>query len=244
MDIGLYLAGAGLVARLRALEITAQDLANVNTTAYRGSRASFQSLLAQGQGQATSTASRAVNQHSVVDGTTIDFAQGQLKETGNPLDVAIEGIGFIEVETPSGIRYTRNGNFRVSPDGVLITQDGSKVRGDSGSILVPQGKISIGSDGTISVNGSLSGKLKLVELDPADHLVRQGESMFSAPTAAARQATHSTVRQGMLEDANVNAVEATVGLMTLQRHAEMLQRAMSVFHSEFNRAAVEELPKV
>src|SRR4051794_30556496 len=157
MDSGLYLASAGLVARLRALEITAQDLANVNTTSYRGSRASFQSLLAQGQGQVMSVASRAVNQHTVVDGTTIDFAQGQLKETGNPLDVAIEGAGFLEVETPSGIRYTRNGNFRVSPDGALITQDGSKVRGDGGAILIPQGKISIGADGTISVNGSLSG---------------------------------------------------------------------------------------
>jgi flagellar basal-body rod protein FlgF/flagellar basal-body rod protein FlgG len=90
----------------------------------------------------------------------------------------------------------------------------------------------------------LSGKLKLVEFDRPDQLVRQGESMFSAPSAAAHKATHSTVRQGMLEGANVNAVEAMVGLMTLQRHAEMLQRAMSAFHSEFNRAAVEELPKV
>ena len=244
MDSGLYLASAGLVARLRALELTAQDLANVNTTAYRGSRSSFQSLLAQGQGQAMSVASRAVNQHSVVDGTTVDISQGQLKETGNPLDVAIEGTGFIEIETPDGVRYTRNGNFRVSPDGVLVTQDGSKVRGDSGPILVPQGKIAVGTDGTISVNGSLSGRLKLVEFAPEDRLVRQGESMFTAPTAAARPATHSTVRQGMLEGANVNAVEATVSLMTLQRHAEMLQRAMSVFHSELNRAAVEELPKV
>jgi flagellar basal-body rod protein FlgF len=244
MDAGLYLASSGLVARLRALEITAQDLANVNTTAYRGSQAGFQAVLARGQEQGLSVAARAVNQHSVVDGTTINFAQGQLKETGNPLDLGIEGTAFVEIEAPAGIRYTRNGNFRVSPDGILITQDGFKVKGESGDITVPPGKISIGADGTISVNGSLSGKLKLVEFDRPDQLVRQGESMFSAPTAAAHKARHSTVRQGMLEGANVNAVEATVGLMTLQRHAEMLQRAMSAFHSEFNRAAVEELPKV
>jgi flagellar basal-body rod protein FlgF len=244
MDSGLYLASSGLVARLRALDIAAQDLANVNTTAYRGSRVSFQALLTESQDQTTSVTARAVNQHSVVDGATIDFAQGQFKETGNPLDVAIEGAGFAEIETASGVRYTRNGSFRVSPEGLLLTQDGSKVRGQSGAITISPGKVAIGADGTISVNGAVTGKLKLIEFNNPDQLVREGESTFSAPAAAARIAKQSTVRQGMLEGANVNAVEATVGLVTLQRHAEMLQRAMSAFHSEFNRAAVEELPKV
>lgn len=244
MDSGLYVASSGLIARVRALEVTAQDLANVNTTAYRGSRASFQALLAKGEGQTLSAGMQAVNRHSVVDATTIDLSQGQMKETGNPMDVAIEGSGFLEVETVNGIRYTRNGNFRVSPEGFLLTQEGNKVLGESGPITVPPGIVAVGADGAISVNGAVTGKLKLVEFDAPHQLVREGESLFGAPAAAAHAAQKSNIRQGMLEAANVNAVEATVGLMTLQRHAEMLQRAMSAFHSEFNRAAVEELPKV
>jgi flagellar basal-body rod protein FlgF len=243
MDSGLYVAGSGLVARLRALDIAAQDLSNLNTTAYRGTRASFQSLLAKHNEYGTSVSARAINQHSVIDATEIDLAQGQITETGNPLDVAIEGTGFLEVETTSGIRYTRNGSLRVSLDGLLLTFDGHTVSGESGPITLPTGTIAIGADGTISVNGAVAGKLKIVQFDAPSQLVRQANSLFSAPAVAAR-ASQSKIRQGMLEGANVNAVEATVGLITLQRHAEMLQRAMSAFHSEFNRAAVEELPRI
>jgi flagellar basal-body rod protein FlgF len=242
MDSGLYLACSGLVARTSALEIAAHDLANVNTTAYRGQHPSFETVLAASSNLGSST-SRSLNQQPTMARTQLDMAQGQLQRTGQPYDLAIEGRGFFVVQTPNGTEYTRNGNFHVSK-GTLVTEDGSTVMSEQGPIRVVSGQMNISEDGTVSVNGALAGKLRTVEFAPDVQLVSQSDSRYSAPAAAAKPATGTRVRQGMLEGSNVSAVEAAVGLIALQRHAEMLQRAMAVFHSEFNKAAVEDLPRI
>ncbi len=244
MDSGLYTACSGLVAQMRALELAAQDLANVNTNAYRGQRVSFQSLLAQNSGYLQNAATQAVNQHGVIGPTSIDISPGQLQRTGAPLDVAIEGSGFFAIEGPNGVEYTRNGNFHASAEGYLVTDSGLKVLGQSAPLRVINGDMSVSEDGTISVNGAVAGKLRLVEFDQPSQLTHLGGANFTAPSNSARPAINSRVRQGMLEGSNVNGISAAVGLIALQRHAEMLQRAMSAFHSELNRSAVEELPRI
>ena len=242
MDSGYYAACAGLRARLESLELIAHNLANLNTTGYRGQQPTFRSLLAGHP--ALSEINRAVNNFGVMDGSRTDLLSGSMERTGNPLDLAIEGQAFFAVQTRAGVLYTRNGNFQVSASGQLVSAQGDPVLGQQGPIAVPGGPISVGPDGTLSAGGAVAGKLRLMEFSPGTSLTAAGTSYYFAPDGAARASSTSYVRQGMLEASNVNAVSATVDLIVLQRHAEMLQRAMSSFHNDFNRIAAGDLPRV
>lgn len=244
MDSGIYAACAGLVARTQALDLAANNLANASTTAFRSEQPTFHAALASHGLRTVDSRSAAMNQFSVVGGTRLDLSQGNLESTGNPLDVAIEGSGFLTVKTGAGSEFTRNGNFHLSPDRSLLTEEGDAVLGENGPVQLPDGEVSISADGTISVGGAVVTKLKLVEFAPGTPITHSGGSYYSAPLAAAIPATKSAVRQGMLEASNVNSVQAAVGLIALQRNAEMLNRTMTLFHNEFNRLAAEELPRV
>lgn len=243
MNSGYYAACAGLRAQAQALELVANDLANLNTTGYRGQQPTFRSLLAAAWG-AANPLNRAINDFNVLGGTRLDLSVGNLQRTGNPLDLGIEGEGFFVVRTAGGTLYTRNGNFRVSARGQLITADGDLVLGEQGPIVVPSGEVAISADGTLSVNGAVAEKLRVVEFPPETALLPEGTSYYSAPDGAARPATRSYVRQGMLESSNVNSLMAVVSLISMQRHAEMLQRALSAFHGDFNRITTQDLPRV
>ncbi|MBZ5706023.1 MAG: flagellar basal-body rod protein FlgF [Acidobacteriia bacterium] len=244
MDSGYYAACAGLKAQTQALEVVANNLANINTSGYRGQQPTFRSLLASASGAASNPLNRAINDFNVLGSSRVDLGPGSLERTGNPLDLAIEGNAFFAVETKAGTLYTRNGSFQVSVQGELTTGEGDRVLGEQGPLRVPSGTASISADGTLSVNGAVAGKVRLVEFAPASVLVPQGRSYYSAPDGAAQPATGAYVRQGMVEASNVNPVAAMVGLIAVQRHAEMLQRALSLFHSDFNRIAADELPRV
>lgn len=243
MDSGLYAACAGLVARTQALDVAANNLANVNTTGYRAQQELFREVLASKGNRNLTSINQAVNSYGVLGGSHVDIASGQLERTGNVLDVGIEGRGYFPVQTAAGVQYTRNGNFHVASGGTLVTSSGDAVQGAQGPIHIPDGEVAISADGTISVNGALAGKLRLVDFAPATPLAASGSGYYTAPSAS-EIPSQAQLRQGLLESSNVNPVATAVGLIALQRHAEMLQRALSTFHSEFNRIAAEELPKV
>src|SRR5439155_27138382 len=116
--------------------------------------------------------------------------------------------------------------------------------GTSGPIKVPSGQISISADGTVSVNGAVAGKLRIIEFAANNLVSPAGGSYYSAPASAVKRAISSQIRQGMLESSNVSPVSAMVGLISAQRQAEMVERALSAFHSEFNRIAADELPRI
>jgi flagellar basal-body rod protein FlgF/flagellar basal-body rod protein FlgG len=158
MDSGFYAACAGLRAQSQALDVAAQNVANVSTAGFRGQQASFQTLLALVSPAASNALNVAINNYGVLEGTHLDLASGSLQATGNPLDVAIEGNGFFAIQTPQGTRYTRNGSFRVARAGELVTSDGNPVLGENGPIRVPAGAVSISSDGTLSVNSAVAAK--------------------------------------------------------------------------------------
>lgn len=244
MNSGLYAACAGLRARVQHLDLVGNNLANVNTTGYRAQQPTFSSLLALRVGAARSELNTAINEFGVLQDSRVDLLSGNLERTGNQLDLAIEGSAFFSVQARAGILYTRNGGFRTSPTGQLVTSEGDTVLGEQGPITIPSGVVSISPDGTLSVNGAVAGKVKLVEFMPGARLKAAGTSYYSVETSATRPPTRSYVRQGMLEASNVNAVNATVSLIALQRHAEMLQRALSSFHNEFNRTAAQDLPRI
>src|SRR5271163_4861019 len=211
MNSGYYAACTGLMARTEALETIANNLANVSTTGFRASHNVFSSLLATTGESPLSVLNQDANDYGVLSGTRMDIAQGALVKTNNDLDLAMEGPGYFVVQTVAGPLYTRGGNFRVSPVGQLITAAGDPVLGDNNRpITIIGGPVSISADGTISSNGAISGRLKLVEFAPSVDIKTAGGTYYNAPADAAVPAKESQVRQGMLESSNVNPVTSVV----------------------------------
>jgi flagellar basal-body rod protein FlgF len=244
VDSGYYGACAGLSAQTQALDLIANNVANLNTTGYRAQQQTFQSLVASASGEFANPLNRALNNFNVLGDTRTDLTSGSLQATGNAADLGIEGEGFFVVQSQAGVVITRNGNFQISTNGQLVTQTGDPVLGEQGPITLPGGPFSISADGTISLSGAVVDKIRLVELAPGTLPVAVGASYYSAPDKALQPAAHSSVRQGMLEASNVNPVMAVVDMLAIQRRAEMLERAMSVFYSNFNKTAANDLPHV
>jgi flagellar basal-body rod protein FlgF/flagellar basal-body rod protein FlgG len=244
MDSGYYAACAGLAAQTQALDLVAHNLANLATTGYRSQQTTFRSLLAGGNEIARNPLNAATNNFGVIGGSRIDRASGSLTATGNPLDVGIAGPGFFSVQSAQGEVYTRDGGFHLASGGQLVTAAGDAVLGPHGPITLPDGKVAVSADGTISVDGAVVATLRLAEFSANTNLNALGNATYGAPPNSALPAASSSFRQGMIEASNVSPVEAVVQLITVQRNAEMLQRALSVFDSEFNQTAVQDLPKV
>lgn len=244
MDSGFYAACAALLARNQALDSVANNLANVTTPGYRGEHNIFRSILAASSEAPLSAVNRAVNNYTVLGDTQLDLSQGNLEHTGSDFDFAIEGSGFFAVKTAGNEVYTRNGNFHVSRDGFLVTSAGDKVMGDNGAIPIVGAPVTVSPDGTISVNGVLAGKLRVVDFPSGTQLESLGQTYYTAPPKTATPDTKSSIQQGSLESSNVNAVSSAVQLVTVQRYAELMQRALYLFHSEMNQVATQDLPRI
>jgi len=244
MDSGYYAACTALAARTQALDTIANNLANANTPGYRAEHNVFSAVLASTASDFGSGLNNAVNNYGIMSGTSLDLSQGALQKTGNNLDLAIQGPAFFVVQTANGPMYTRNGSFQVSATGQLITPAGDAVMGDKGTISMLPGSSSISADGTISTNGAVTGKIRLVDFPAGTSLQSQGGTYYSAPADTAVTATGSSVQQGSLENSNVNPIISMAELITAQRSAESMQRALSMFSSEMDKTAATELPKV
>ena len=244
MDSGYYAAAAGLAAQAQALELIANNLANLGTSGYRGQQATFHSLLAAAGPARWNPLNAAMNDFGVLGGSRVDLASGSLTATGNPLDLAVAGKGFFVVRSPKGDFYTRDGGFHRTPEGRLVTAEGDSVLGEQGLITLPAGATAVSDDGTISVGEAVVAKLRVAEFSASTPLTAVGKALYSAPAGAALPAASSSIRQGMLEASNVSSVESVVQLISVQRHAEMMQRALTLFDSQFNQTAAQDLPRV
>jgi flagellar basal-body rod protein FlgF/flagellar basal-body rod protein FlgG len=232
------------MSRTQALETIANNLANTSTPGFRASHNVFSSLLATSGDSPLSVLNQDANDYGVLSGTQLDTSQGALVKTGNDLDLAMEGPGYFAVQTTNGPVYTRGGNFRVSPQGQLITAAGDPLLGDNGPITIVGQPISISDDGTISANGAISGRLKLVEFAPTADLQSAGGTYYSAPVGSAVPARNSQVRQGTLESSNVNPVTSVVEMITAQREVETMRRVLTMFSTELDKTAAQDLPHV
>ena len=243
MESGYYAACAGLIARTDALEVAANNLANINSTGYKAQREYFKSLV-QDQNANGNPLNRAVNDFGVLGGARVDLAPGNMEGTASDLDVGIEGKGFFQVKTAAGVRYTRDGNFKLSVDGQLQNQSGDPILNAAKlPIQLTAGKVAISTDGTISVDNNVISKIGVVEIKGGT-LAPEGASNFALQGGAVTPDTTSSLRQGMLETSNLSAISASVGLIAIQRHADMLFRTLNIFHTEFNKTAAEDLPRV
>jgi flagellar basal-body rod protein FlgF len=243
MDSGYYAAFTGLIARMDALDVVANNLANVSTVGFRGQHEFYEAVTANAGTPTLTPLNVAINNYGVLGGSNMDLQQGSLQSTGNSLDLGIRGAAFFAVQTPRGTRYTRNGSFHVSAAGQIVTQDGDAVLGPAGPIQVPQGAIDIASDGTVSVANAVTGQIRLASFAPGTDLTPEGNTNFTAPEGSEKPSTDSTMQSGTLEASNLSAVKETVTLMVLQRHTELLERTLSVFLDDFNRTAVQDLAR-
>jgi len=251
MDSGIYAAYTGLLARTQALDTAANNLANAGTAGFRAHRDYFSGVLAGRLDQDPETASQvgqSVNGFGILGGNRLDLGQGEMKATGNPLDLALEGQGFFAVQTVRGIRYTRDGAFSRSSTGVLQTAQGEPVLDqDQKPITIPTGTIYVSQDGSISVStadGSvIAGKIGTFDFADQSVLVAEGANRFSAGSTKPIVA-NAKVEQGSVESANEDAIQGTMQLVLVQRQAEMMQKALSVFNNDFDKTASEDLPRV
>jgi flagellar basal-body rod protein FlgF/flagellar basal-body rod protein FlgG len=245
MDSGYYAAMTGLVARTQALDTAAANLANAQTPGYRAEREFFRSVLL-GPDALDSQLGETVNNYGLLGGDRLSMAQGALEQTGNPLDLAIEGQGFFMVQTPQGLRYTRDGSFRRAQSGQLVTQAGEPVLSPASQpIMIPPGEVAVGADGTVSVAGGTVGAVGVFTFPAGTELTPEGANRYVAPQGVTPVAAKdASVHQGAIEAANQDVVQGSLDLIVMQRQAEMMQRALTVFHTEFNKLATEDLPKV
>ena len=245
MDSGYYAAMAGLEARSQALDIAAANLANAATPGYRAEREFFRSVLV-GLDVPDSQVGEAINQYGLLGGNRLSDTQGAIEPTGNPLDLAIEGQGYFEIQTAHGNRFTRDGSFHRSTQGMLVTSAGEPVLSAAGQpIALPPGEVSVGADGVISVAGGAVATVGRFAFSSSVQLTAEGINRYRAPAdAKSIEPAGSVVHQGALEGANQDVITGTVDLIAMQRQAEMMQRALTLFHSEFNKFASEDLSKI
>ena len=207
----------------------AQNMANVETVGYKRKYNTFSQALA-----AKSAGGNAEIGGGVEVGSAVDFTQGPLVETGRSLDFGLVGKGFFEIETPDGPVYTRNGMFRLDPNGQLVDTAGRVVAGESGPITVPLNvglsKINVSTDGNISADGVSIGRFKLVDFgDRENALEPVGMNSFRAPEdARPLAATGLAVRQGFEESSNVQMVEELVDMMMVSRLYEANMQFVNV----------------
>ena len=245
MDSGYYAAMTGLVARTQALDIAATNLANAQTPGYRAEQEYFRSVLL-GLDAQDSQLGQAVNNFGLLGGDRLNLAQGALNQTGNPLDLAIQGEGFFMVQAPNGPRYTRDGGFHRSPAGQLVTAAGEPVLSPTGQLIpIPPGEVSVGADGTLSVAGGVVATVGLFSFPDGTQLTPEGANRYVAPEGVQPAlARNAVVHQGAIEAANQDTIQGTLDMTVIQRQAEMMQKALTIFHTDFNKIATEDIPRV
>jgi flagellar basal body rod protein FlgG len=180
----------------------------------------------------------------VVERQWTDLSAGDLRPTFNSLDVAVDGDGLFAIQTERGVRYTRNGNFRLSPAGILTTSDGSAVRSQTGLPITVNGglPVEILKDGTIQQAGNPVAKLQLASFS-AGSLSKEGSNYFIAAQDATAAAATGAVLQGKLEQSNVSAAESAVRLIGITRQFEFLQKAAGI-GNELAKQAIEQVARV
>ena len=244
MDRFLYISMSGAKETLRAQTVNNHNLANASTTGFRADLSAFQSRAVAGSGYA----SRAYATNSSIGW---DSSQGALMSTGRDLDVGVQGPGWIAVQGPDGREaYTRAGDLRVDPSGMLMNGAGQTVLGEGGPISVPPNtSLMIAADGTISIvpvgqgpeTTSQVGRIKLVN-PPAESLARGEDGLFRTTDGTdAPPDANVRLASGVLESSNVNVADAMVNMIELSRHFDLQVKAMRT--AEENAAASAQLLK-
>jgi len=242
MDPMSAIAASGLRSRMDSLDLLANNMANASTGGYKADREFYSLYTApEAQDDGSTTTMPVVQQHWT------DMSQGPITNTGNTLDVALNGKGFFSVAGPNGTLYTRNGGFQLSANGQLVTSDGYPVRSAAGTPLTAQSglPIDISRDGTVVQAGQPIGQLDIADFTGTPGLTKQGGNYFRVadPSIKPSAPAGTTVEQGKLEASNTGTAESSVRLVSIMRQFEMLQKAVMV-GNDMSKQAIEQVAKV
>ena len=244
MSDGIYSALSGAIAQERALSAVSNNVANVNTTGYKADKTIFAEVLNKAKSPLPTAPSL---RYATVSQFAVDNQSGSLKLTGRPLDMALHGDGYFTVKTPQGERYTRAGSFVLDQQGVLRTPGGYEVLqvgkaqpGDDPKLLPPGKRIVlpqeikevvVGADGTFTGDVQMLGNRKRAEFDTQEDALREGLTLFTnQPGKFPKVAdVNTSVEQGYLESANVNAVSGMNELINVSRSFEALEKVIETF---------------
>lgn len=228
------------VALQRQMDVVANNLANINTTGFKGEKMLFQQYLMPVAAD-RDFAYPDQKLHYVEDWATIhDMGNGAITQTGNPLDVALNGNGFLTVQTPAGERYTRSGSLQLDNTGTLVDLDGNPVLADGGPVQFDptDTDINISANGTITTNNGAKGRLQVVEFASPEELTREGNNLYAGGTPEPAVATR--VMQGAIERSNVSGVAEMTEMIRIQRAYESLANSMKS-QDELRRSAIQKL---
>jgi len=230
----MYTSTQGLIARQYELDLIANNLANVNTSGYRGTKPfihAFNDALDQ---DFLNPLNGMINHQSVLNGQFMSQKQGGLKHTTGALDVALEGSGFFKLETPFGTRYTRRGHFQQDDNGFLTTEQGYFVLDNRGQrITLDAQRVEIGADGSISQGGTQKGQLAVVDLPNPENLIPEEDVLIASQDPnQAEQPSQARVAQGYLETSNVNVAKEMVAMIQAQRAFDMNNRVIKTINTD------------
>lgn len=249
---GLYTASSGMITETKVMDVLSNNLANVNTTGYKRDSvitSAFPDYMFTRNGGDNIPPGGQIGKMDygiLVDTLHTNFQEGALSETKGKLDFAIDGNGFFVVDTPNGQRFTRDGSFAMSKDGYLVTQEGYYVEGLNGPIKLSEGNISVDEAGNIINNGQNIDKLNIMDFNNYDGLRKEGDNLFYIDNAVLSvQIIPSTgrIKQGYLEESNVNPVNEMVNMISVMRTYESSQRVVTAFDETLGKV-VNEVGKV
>ena len=245
MDPLTSAAASGIRARLESLDMLANNIANSSAPGFKADHEFYGVYLSAEAADSPAGTTPAIL--PVVERQWTDFSQGSLTSTGNALDLALNGQGFFVVQSANGPAFTRDGSFRLSLQGELITQDGDKIRGQDGKpiLLDRMRPVEISSDGTVRQDGQDVAQIAVVNFPDLTMLAKRGNNYFQSDLSALppASATQAEMLQGKIEAANYQPAESVVRLVNILRQFETLQKALAV-GGDMNRRAVDDVAKV
>lgn len=246
MDTLIATAASGMRSRLQSLDMLANNIANSNTAGYKADQEAYQLYFGEDSVDGWNSDQMPASAMPSLGRDWVDMSQGTLMDTGNMSDIAMAGPGFFVVQTSTGNLYTRTGNFRVSKQGKLTSQEGFPLLGVGNQpiSLDPAKPWTMSASGTITQDGTTVGTLQIVNPDTPGGLVKRGGTYFAlVPGKTVSAVTDPALLQGKVEGSNVPAPQAAVKLVGVMRQFEMLQKAVRMA-GDMNKQAVEQVAKV
>lgn len=221
---GIYNSASAMIPRIRQQEVIANNIANVTTPGFKKDLV-FVSELSKAEQKGIATKSDW--ESPMIDQVYTDQSQGAFDKTGNALDMAIDGAGFFVIQNEDGSEaLTRNGSFTTDDTGFLVNSNGEVAMGTGGPVQLPPGEVSIGSDGTLSVDGVQLTSLRIASVEDPSKLDKVGGKFFVPDGVDIGNAVNFTVRQGYLETSNVDVITQMVEMITSYRNYESDSKAL------------------
>lgn len=245
---GLYTAWTGMLNEQKRLDVIANNIANASTTGYKQegvTSQSFDDMLGVKVRDFSAETDEIIGKMTLgvkIGEVYTNYTQGSLRSTGNTYDLALDGAGFFTVKVTdtdgtSHIRYTRAGNYTITKDGYVTDADGNRLQSEAGDLIVPtDAEIIFDTDGTVYANGELIDKITITDFEDYNYLKKYADTMYEPVDGATQKEATGAVRQGYLEQSNVNVVQEMTQMIAITRAYEANQKIIQTMDGTLDQA--------